>query len=240
MEIYGVSDLHTGDILFNHVEFQRFCDFIMEEPYRFVVINGDMLNNNLINSAGSPYEDVISPNDQKKEVKRMLKPIRERILCMNDGNHETRTKRSAGQNITEEIAEYLGVPYNEDENLLKISFGKRPNNSKRLVYTIYITHGNGGGKKQGNIVNNAEDLSKNIFADVYMVGHGHKRTGTKAVLRYPDLRNNKIIEVEQLFTSSAAWLNYGGYAVQKMYRPQVRGAHPVILRGDRKEANTLI
>ncbi len=239
-EVYPVSDMHTGDILFHHVEFNRFSQFILEEPYRFIVLNGDLMNNNLANSVGSAYDDLISPNDQKKEVRRMLNPLRERIWVMVGGNHEQRTKNNAGQDITEEIAEHLGVPYSEDEALLKITLGKRTDNQKRMVYTMYMTHGNGGGKKPGGTLNNLEDLSKNILADIYVVGHGHKRLGHKALFRYPDLRNNKIVEKEQLYTAAAGWLKYGGYPVRKMYRPQVRGAHPITLYGNRKEFTTTI
>lgn len=235
-----MSDLHTGDILFNHVAFHSFTQFVLDDPHRYILVNGDIMNNNLINSVGSPYDDLISPSDQKKEVKRMLMPLRDRIIAMTGGNHEARTKKNVGLDITEEIAESLGVAYNEDEVFVRVALGKRPNNNKKFVYTIYMTHGNGGGKKPGGTLNNLEDLSKNILADIYIVGHGHKRLGHKAVFRYPDLRNNKIIEMEQLYTAAAGWLAYGGYPVRKMLRPQIRGSHPVTLYGDRKEATTTI
>ena len=234
-----MSDLHTGDILFHHVEFHRFTQFVLDDPYRYILVNGDIMNNNLVNSVGSPYDDLISPSDQKKEVKRMLLPLRDRIIAMTGGNHEARTKKNVGLDITEEIADSLGVAYNEDEVFVRINLGQRPN-KKKFVYTIYMTHGNGGGKKPGGTLNNLEDLSKNILADIYIVGHGHKRLGHKAIFRYPDLRNNKIIEMEQLYTAAAGWLAYGGYPVRKMLRPQIRGSHPVTLYGDRKEATTTI
>ena len=240
VDIYAVSDMHTGDILFHHVEFHRFSEFILEKDNRFILINGDIMNNNLANSVGSSFEDIIPPNDQKKEVRRLLMPLRDRIVAMTGGNHEARTKKNAGLDITEEIAEHLGVPYSEDEVFVKVSLGKRSENGKKYIYTIYMTHGNGGGKKAGGTLNNLEDLSKNILADIYIVGHGHKRIGHKALFRYPDLRNNKIIEMPQLYTSAAGWLKYGGYPVRKMYRPQVRGAHPITLYGDRKEMTTTI
>ena len=239
--MFPVSDMHIGDILFDHVMFQRFVTYIMEESNRFIVLNGDIINNNLRNSQGSPYEDVISPNDQKKEAKRMLLPMRDRILCMNGGNHEARTKKEAGLDVTEEIAEFLGVPYNEDENCLRISLGRTPKNSKDKVhYTVYVTHGSGGGKKAGGALNNLEDLSKNILADVYIMGHTHKRIGHKALIRVPDLRTKKLKYMEQLYVCASSWLTYGGYAVQKLYRPQVVGAHPIFLDGRIKEATTLI
>lgn len=239
-EIYPVSDTHVGDILFHHVEFQRFIEFILEKPNRFIVLNGDLINNNLANSVGSVYEDIISPNDQIKEIVRMLLPVRERIWVMVGGNHEQRTKKEVSMDVTEHMAEKLGVPYSEDEAFLKVRIGKNPVNSKKLVYSIYMTHGNGGGKKPGGKLNNLEDLSKNILADIYIAGHGHTRLGHKPVFRLPDLRNNKIVEVEQLFTMAAGWLKYGGYPVRKMLRQQVRGSHPVRIYGTHKESTATI
>ncbi len=244
MEIYQISDLHTGDLLFEHLKFYKFCQFLMEEENRFVAVNGDVINNNLTHSVGSPYDDIIAPNDQKKEVIRMLTPIRERILVMNAGNHEYRTKKLAGVDVTEEIADKLGVPYGEDESCLKITIGETENsrkgNPRKQTYTIYLTHGCSGGKRPGSVLNNVEDLSKNILADVYMVGHAHRRIGHKAVFRMPNLRTNKVDEIEQLYVIAAGWLQYGGYAVRMSLRPQVRGAHPVILWGTHKEVNTMI
>jgi len=239
MELYPVSDMHVGDILFNHVEFYEFTQMILAEPYRYIAVNGDILNNNLKHSAGSSFEDILSPNDQKKEAIRMLKPLRERIACINGGNHEERTKREAGMDVTEEIAEHLGVPYNEDHNLLKVCIGKGKN-GKKQIYTVYITHGSGGGKKPGSALNNIEELSKNILADVYVMSHVHKLIGHRAVFQEPDLRNGKITYREQLYVISAGWLDYGGYPVQKMMRPQIRGANPIKLYGNEKKTELTI
>jgi len=239
VEVFSVCDMHIGDILFNHVEFHRFIQMVLAEPNRYLIVNGDILNNNLKNSAGSAFEDVIPPSEQKKEAKRMLSPVRHRILCMNGGNHEERSMREADQDVTEDMAESLGVPYQEDQNLVKLSVGKRPS-GKPYVYTIYVTHGSGGGKKPGSILNSLEDLSKTITADVYVIGHAHKRIAHKAVTQHPDLRNNKVVEMEQLYVCTAGWLKYGGYPVRKMMRPQVRGAHPIVLSGTEKSATTII
>lgn len=239
VDIYPVSDMHIGDILFNHVDFYNFSQMILEEPNRYILVNGDIINNNLKHSAGSPFEDILSPNDQKKEAKRMLEPLRDRIACMNGGNHEDRSKKEAGLDVTEEIAESLGVPYNEDHNFLKVCIGKGKN-GKKQIYTLYITHGSGGGKKPGSALNNAEDLSKNILADVYIMGHVHKRIGHRAIFQEPDLRNGKIIQREQLYMLSAGWLDYKGYPVQKMMRPQVRGSNPLKLYGSEKKTELTI
>ena len=239
ISLYSLSDMHVGDLLFERAMFNEFSEHIREQPNRFIAVNGDIMNNNLLCSVGSAYEDVLSPGEQKKEVRRLLEPLADRIWLMTGGNHEARTKRKADIDLTEDIAEYLGVEYCEDEAFIKLSFGTRPN-KKKQVYTIYMTHGAGGGKKPGGTLNNIEDLSKAIFADVYIVGHSHRRIGHKSIFRMPDLHNNNIREVEQLYVCAAGWLSYGGYPVRKMLRPQVRGSHPIVFNGNKKEAVTII
>ena len=224
--------------------FHKFCQFLLEKENRFAVINGDIINNNLVHGVGSPYEDIVSPNDQKREAKRMLSVIKDRILALNIGNHEYRTKRLAGVDIGEEIAEHLGVPYGEEECFLKISLGEtihsRKHNPRKHHYGVYLFHGCGGGSRPGQVLNKAEDLSRNILADVYMIGHAHRRIGHKASFRYLDTRTNKITEMDQLYVVAAGWLEYGGYAVRKALRPQVRGAKPVTFHGTHREVTTII
>ncbi len=237
--LYPVSDLHIGDILFARKEFLSFTNMVLEEPNRFIMINGDMVNNNLRDSKGSPYEDIMSPQEQIRETKKLLLPLKDRIVCINNGNHEGRTKDRTGLDISEDIADFLGAPFNEDENLVKIKVGQKTK-AKQFIYTVYITHGTGGGRRPGSILNQVEDLSKNVLADVYVLGHAHKRLAHVAEFREPDLRNDKITYRKQLYVVGAGWLHYGGYPVRLMLRPQVRGAHPIILSGIEKNVSTII
>ena len=239
VELFPLADLHIGDILTRIDEFDTFSKMILKEPNRYIIINGDIFNNNLKNSLGSVYEDIIPPSQQRKEGKKRLLPLKDRILCVNSGNHEGRTKKEADVDISEDLADYLGVPYNEDETLMKLTFGKKYN-QKRQSYSIYATHGRCGGRRPGNKVNNMEMYSMNILADVYIFAHGHTKLGYKPVFRVPDLYNNVIREIEQLFVMSGAWQSYGGYGKRGGYRPQSRGSFPIILHGKNKLAEARI
>ena len=239
IELYPLADIHLGDTLLKDKQFCDFIQMILTEENRYIICNGDLISNNLKNSIGSVYEDTIPPSQQKKEIRRMLEPAKDRILAMTSGNHERRSKKEADQDITEDIAEWLGVPYREEAALIKLSFGKKEN-GKRQVYTIYATHGWAGGRKPGNAINNIEDLSKNVFADIYLVGHAHKRIAHRALYYLPDLYNNQVREIEQLYVSSSAWLEYGGYASHKGMRPQVSGTSPIYLESKVKQAVALV
>jgi len=235
IELYAVADLHAGDTLSRMDEFMDFITFILERENRYIITLGDLMNNNLKSSVGSVYEDIIPPNQQKKEIVRQLEPARERILAMTGGNHEERTKKDADQDITEEIAYRVGATYAEDEIVLKLSFGEKPHNGKPQVYTIYASHGCAGGRKPGNALNWLVDMSGNIFADLYFAAHKHQRSSHRQIFRLPDLHNNNIREVEQLFVLTPSWLGYGGYARRRQYSPQVRGAAKVVLQAAPKK-----
>ena len=230
VEIYPLSDLHIGDALADIDAIHTLIKHILAEPNRFVICHGDLINNNLKNSVGSVYEDIIRPSDQKKEIKKLLTKIKDRILVMVTGNHEFRSAKETDQDITEDIADYLGVPYQQEDAVVKIAFRYDSGKSEN-VYTIYVSHGTGGGKRPGSALNNVEALSMNILADVYVVGHTHKKIAHKAIFRIPDTINNVIREIEQLYIVSGSWCLYGGYGKRKLYRPQARGTVPFILEG---------
>jgi len=239
LELFPVNDIHLGDALSQEKKFHNFINMIQQEENRYLVLIGDLINNNLKTSVGSCYDDTMPPSQQKKEMRKMLEPVKDRILCMVSGNHEMRTKKEADQDVTEDIAEWLRVPYSEDKAILKLSFGKKPN-GKRQVYIIYMVHGWTGGRKTGRALDNIEDLAKVVLADVYIAGHAHKRAAEKPTFFLPDLYNNKVRQIEQLFALSAGWLDYGGYAARGGMRPQVTGSSPIYLESRIKQAVALV
>jgi predicted phosphodiesterase len=225
IEIYPLADLHFGDALCNLKNFRSFLNHINESNSRYIICAGDLINNNLLSSVGSPYDDIIAPGDQKRKIREELKKVKDRILVMIGGNHEYRTKRNADIDITEDIADFLEVPYQEDVSILKITVGK-------IDYLICITHGNSGGRRPGANLNSIEMISLNYQADIYIVGHSHKVMAHKALTFIPD--GNKVKEMEQLYCNTGGWLNYGGYARRKLYRPQVRGSVQINLSSKKK------
>lgn len=231
VEIYPVCDLHLGDVLADVSGFKQFVQFILQQPNRYVVCLGDIINNSITSSVGDTYLDNLSPMQQKKEAKKLLEPLKGRILFMTGGNHEYRTAKDVNLDITEDLADYLEAPYCPEEGMVKLSFGSKRNGKPR-VYTIYGTHGSFGGRKPGSVLNRAEEIGLNIIADVYLFGHAHRSIGYRNLLRIPDLYNNNIREMEQVIVLAPSWLKYGGYAARKQMQPQPRGYVWVTLCAD--------
>ena len=235
-EIYALSDLHRGDAFMDLPLFYRFRDHILAEPYRYVLCIGDLANNATKNSVSNVYNEQISPSQQRKWLKKELYPLRERIKIIIPGNHEYRTIKESDVDITEDLADVLGISeyFRPEEAVLKVTLG-RGKNGKKVCYTIYCVHGAGGGGTAGGALNRVVSLSNSIDCDIYIMGHVHRKIAHKDVFRRVDLRNNIVTDDnERLYVTSSSYTSFGGYAARGMFRPSAKGSVPISLSGIEK------
>lgn len=227
IDVYPLSDVHAGDPLHLQAEFEAFIDFIQREPNRFLVLNGDLVDNATVASVGNTYAATMSPQEQKRYIIKALRPVSDRVLFICTGNHETgRTRNADGQDITGDIAMALDLEerYCPNGGFLQVTFGKA-RNGKRRSYTGYIMHGSSGGKKSGSALNAIEDIAGWAIADFLVMGHSHRKIASANAGRLePDLQNKNIRKIVPLTVVSSSWLDFGGYAQAKGYRPTSEGS----------------
>ena len=234
IEIYSLSDLHIGDPCCDVKAFRAFVKYIAEREYRLVIVNGDMMNNAVKTSVSNVYNETISPNEQRKWLVNELQPIKKQILCSVEGNHERRSKKDVDLSQAEWAANMLEIPYFENYCCLKISFGKKLN-GKKSTYTVWATHGNGGGSMLGGMISKGEKFISRIEGcDLLVLGHTHKKSAGKIGALVIDPRNNYMTEIEKGIMVSSHWAAYGGYASRMMMPPSAIGCCYAILYGRRK------
>jgi len=68
----------------------------------------------------------MSPQEQIKKAVELFSPVKDKILGVVNGNHERRISKVAGIDITEVMADKLGVRYAGDEFCIKLRFGRKP------------------------------------------------------------------------------------------------------------------
>jgi hypothetical protein len=235
-----ISDLHVGDSNFNYKKFIGYRDWIITTPNAFTIWNGDLGNIALKDSKSDVYLDVLNPAQQLERLEELLKPLAPLTLSATDGNHEWRIKRSCGLDITQMLCRNLGVPYNGSEAFLKLSFGSKPKNGKPVVYVLYHTHGFSNGRTKGAKVNGLDALTKIVEADVYVGSHVHFEDAHKDCIFLPDLHNNNLIPTKRVFCTSGAYLDRGGYSVEKCYPPPVIGSPRLRLDATKKDCHCSI
>ena len=235
VEIHTFSDWHIGDTLCNHTLIAEQIARVKDTPNAFAVCNGDLMNNATKGSVSDCYAITMPPQEQLDTLRSLLEPVRDKILLVNTGNHESRTYRQDGIDLSACIAASLGLEdkYCREGGVLFIRFGNVPSKGGRAgqntkaSFSAYITHGSGGGRKEGGKINRLADLASIVDTDIYIHSHTH----TPAVMKQSFYRLNQQKEtvtcVEKLFVNSSAMLSYGGYGQVASFKPS-SNACPVI------------
>lgn len=240
VEIHTLSDLHLGDRNCNYKELLDQIKEIEENPNAYVILNGDLMNNATTQSISDTYSESLSPMEQLKEATAIFKPIKDKILAMTSGNHENRTYRTDGIDLTEILARELGISerYAPESVTLFLRVGDKVGKShkdQQVCYTLFITHGSGGGRREGGKVNRLIDLASIIDADIYIHSHTHLPVILKQGFFRADSKNSTISIVDKMFINTNAWLKYGGYGEAHGYKPASIQAPVIYLNGSRKD-----
>lgn len=237
--IYPIADIHYGAASHMEQEWNAFCKMV-EERDAYIILGGDLINNNTRSSVGSPFDDTIRPREQKRRMVEYLRPIRERILCAVSGNHERRSLKDGDDDPTYDIMSKLDLEdvYRQNAGFMKVQVGKRTHGKAgeraSATYCFAITHGAGGGIYTGAIVNRNERWGNVIDGvDCLVVGHTHKGTVTRPSKIVIDPQNNKVTMREYLVISCCSWQRYGEYALQKMLLPAGAARPQVLFLNDR-------
>ena len=246
IELHIFADEHIGD---EHCDMNRLLErieYVKNTPNAYCIMNGDIMDNATKTSIGDTYTQVFNPMEQLAKAVELFDPIKDKILCITHGNHENRTYKNEGINISSLIANQLGLAerYTPTSAVLFIRFGemsrgfKESNGSgnyRKLCYTFYVLHGSGGGRKEGAKAIRLADMASIIDTDIYIHSHTHLPMIMKQAYHRVDTRNSGVALVDKLFVNTAANLKYGGYGEAKEFKPSSMDTPVIYLNGTKKE-----
>ena len=177
VKIVLIADIHYGSKECDVTVLEKAVNTVLSEPNTYAIINGDLCDNAIKDSVGNVYDDS-KPMDQLNTIVKALEPIKEKIICVTCGNHERRTSKVAGIDIMALACTQLGLLDKYDENGVVViaRIGPKP---KKKCYTIFVTHGTGGGRTAGGKVNRLLQLSSIVDADIYVHAHTHEPFTTR-------------------------------------------------------------
>ena len=244
LEIYPLSDVHIGDPLLDEKRLYKFRDEILEQPNRYIICNGDLINNATANSVSDHVEEVYRIDEQIAIVAQFLDPVKDRILVMHEGNHEKRSYRYAEIWPTWEMARQLRITpvYSRFPYILYLKFGKQrgKRTDRKAVYTLFGKHGTAGGRRPGAKLNNLQDMAGVVDADIYLQSHTHTPIAHRDSYIRLNTRNNKKIVIEKLYINSGSFVNYGGYGSEHGYRPTSTKYPKIVLHTKEKLAEAIL
>ncbi len=239
LEIIPLADLHIGDPLCDMALIQEKIEYIKNNENVYCLLNGDLMNNSTKNSVGDVYGEKLTPMEQLAKVCVLFEPIKEKILAVTNGNHEFRSYKWDGVDLMKLFCLQLGIEdkYANESALIFLRFGDQGTHNRHLPvpYVLFVTHGSGGGRKEGAKAIRLADMANIVDADIYIHSHTHLPMIMKQSFYRVDTRSSSVLQVPKLFINTAAMLNYGGYGEAAEFKPTSKETPHLFLDGKAKQ-----
>lgn len=239
LELVVFADEHMGDNLCDIERLKQRIEYVANNPNVYCVLNGDILDYASRSSIGDIETREFNIMEQLEKAVELFLPIKEKILCITNGNHENRAYRKEGIDISKIIAMQLGLgdAYAPASAFIFLRFGRTGARShhRKQRYTIYMVHGSGGGRKEGAKAIRLADLASIIDADCYIMSHTHLPLVMKQGFYRVSPENSSIAHVTKLFVNTASNLDYGGYGEAQSFKPTSKDTPIITFSGTDKD-----
>lgn len=241
LEVHTFADEHIGDAGSDLKRIKERIKYVAETKNAYCILNGDILDYASRSSIGDIETRTLNIMGQIEKGVELFEPIKDKILCITNGNHENRAFKKEGIDISKLIALQLelGNVYSPTSAFIFLRFGNAGNRHGRgdckMCYTIYANHGSGGGRKEGAKAIRLADMAGIVDADIYIHSHTHLPMTMKQGFFRTDARNSVISNVTKLFVNTASNLNYGGYGEAQEYKPNSTDTPVIYLSGRKRE-----
>ena len=235
--IYVLADLHLGDQGCDWDEINRTLDAIADDENAKIILAGDVMNNATKTSVSDVYSESISPMEQLNRAADLLRPVAPKVIACTSGNHEERTYRQDGIDLSRLLSRELKFEdkYRPDFAVIYLRLGHAVKNGRQHLYSMYVNHGNGGGRKIGGKANRLNDLAMICDADIFVVGHTHTPITFKDRFLRMNPSTNTFCPVERTYVNTTGWLEYRGYGARQGYVPSAVSCPVIKLSGVRKQ-----
>lgn len=242
LELHIFADEHIGD---PHSDIQRLrdrIDHVANTPNAYCILNGDILDFASRTSIGDIETRELNIMEQIRFGVELFSPIADKIICITNGNHENRGYRKEGIDTSLIIATQLGLSdmYSQTSAFIFLKFGestkKHGRTSPKTLYTIYVNHGSGGGRKEGAKAIRLADMASVCDADIYIHSHTHLPMVMKQGFYRVNNQHGAIMNVTKLFVNTASNLDYGGYGAAQEYKPNSKDTPVIYLDGSTRNA----
>ena len=244
MTTTGIFTIHHKEVVFDEYnepyyllpigDIHRFAPLCDEERYLEYLEWAKTKKRKLILGMGD-YDDLASASERhllhnrnlhdssietldnfyKSQTDRFIdewKPFKDDIIGMVEGNHYA--ELVGGFTTTQYMCNELSCKYLGVSSFIRLSF--RPKNRKtRSKVDIWVHHGKGASRKVGGSLNRVEDMAMSADADIYLMGHDHKKSA--AFITQMQLNNGggnlKLSQKKKLLARTGSFLK--GYVPGK-------------------------
>jgi len=228
VSLVNLGDVHYGNPCFTEYSEEKldgYIDYILDNEGVYTSLMGDMIESA---NPHSTFKLKITPQEQYEWIYDKFEPLAKanKIISILCGNHEEWIYNDKGFDVVKTMSKGLNVPYLGNSGYVGMKIGKQ-------FYTSYLTHPRSGVTKKSSKVRMLEDLGSIHNVDIIFCGHIHAIMVEEQITRVPNFVTGEVDNKKQLLVSTGSFIEYGDYAEQARYRPEVIGAPKIKLYADR-------
>jgi predicted phosphodiesterase len=221
-----IGDVHYGSKNCDKENFEKTLDFVKKNKNIYVIGMGDLVDFSIKSSPGaSAYEQEENMQGQLETMVEYLKPIanENRLLGLLQGNHEFRSYKTCGLDITKIMAKMLGTEFLGFSANLRLRV-------KDNIYKMFVTHGSSGAKYMHTKIKPCMQFAEIYDADIYAMGHVHELVHLEKPYFIQNHKNFYMKKKFKHFVLTGAYLKYDkSYAEMKGLQPSKIGSPKIKL-----------
>jgi predicted phosphodiesterase len=218
--LYPLGDWHLGSEHCDIKLINKQINEIKKDQTARIILMGDLAETATKESVGAGvYEQEQNAQQQMMRVKNLLYDVRHLIDGVVTGNHEERIYKTSGFDLSLYLCQMLEIEnkYMRYQGIVAYVIGKRS-------YLVNVWHGSGGGGSAGASLNKLQKQSEYVLADIYLMGHVHKRQVHTKQMIIPNPRYEKKEIIMQYFVATGSSLDYeNSYAESAGMTPSQKG-----------------
>lgn len=218
--LYPLGDWHLGSEHCDIKLINKQINEIKNDKTARIILMGDLAETATKESVGAGvYEQEQNAQQQMMRVKNLLYDVRHLIDGVVTGNHEERIYKTSGFDLSLYLCQMLEIEkkYMRYQGVVGYVIGKRS-------YLVNVWHGSGGGGSAGASLNRLQKQSEYVLADIYLMGHVHKRQVHTKQMIIPNPKYNKKEIIMQYFVATGSSLDYeNSYAESAGMTPSQKG-----------------
>jgi UDP-2,3-diacylglucosamine pyrophosphatase LpxH len=220
-QVILLGDVHLGSPQCDIKRFLGMLDYCLKN-HVYVLLMGDLVEVGTKTSVGAGvYEQEFNGESQVEQMIEYLRPLAEAklILGVHTGNHEERTYKESGVNVTKAIARELKLSYLGDACWNEFRVGKEK-------YLVYSLHGRSGARFDGTALLAIERISVSFFCDV--VAHAHLHKVINSIVLMQKVVRGQVVEHKKHLIACGGFVKYDGSYAQTFGMPIAKLGSPKV------------
>jgi len=219
--LWFLGDMHLGHKNFDLKKFKEYLDWAQTRDDLFIIGMGDYLESAIPTALPQAMWDQLStPEEQKKILIELLRPLKEKIIGLLTGNHELRIWIRTNIDPTKLLCKELGCRYLGHGGYLILKINDQE-------YRLALFHGYGTTQKKGYHLKKVIETVGMDDADIVCIGHSHQLY--HEVWARWRIQNGRVIKHYIHGIRTGGFLRYPDYAKRLLYAPPIIGSPLVVL-----------